>query len=83
MRIVSPSLLALANGRYSVTVRYEGINKADPMRNIVRCENLPRGGLQTMSEQLNGHPSVSDPPDVSVVESAQIPFVSPKRVTHG
>lgn len=52
MRTVLPSLAALANGRYSVTVRYEGINKADPMRNMVRCENLPLGGLQGVSEQL-------------------------------
>lgn len=75
MRAPPPSLVALANGRYSMTVRYAGINKADPMRNMVRCENLPRGGLQGASERLYGLLTVGLP-DVSAEESAQVPLIS-------
>lgn len=72
MRTTLPSSSLLANGRYSVTVRYAGINNADPMRNMARCENLPRGGLQGV--RTARQPSIgSDLPDVPAEELARLP----------
>lgn len=36
---------AIAYGLSGTTNRYAGINSADPMRNMERCENFPLGGL--------------------------------------
>jgi hypothetical protein len=44
-----PSSSGLANTRYSVTVRYDGMKSADPIRNIARWEKRPRGGLPNTS----------------------------------
>ena len=45
MRSKFPPSSGLANGLYSTTVRYDGMNKMVPMRNIAKCEKRPRGGL--------------------------------------
>jgi hypothetical protein len=34
------------NGLYRITVRYAGMNRNDPILNMARCENRPRGGLR-------------------------------------
>lgn len=75
MSATLPSLFVLANGRYSVTVRYDGINKTDPIRNMARCENLPRGGLRGV-RGVEQPPIGNDLPDVPTEESARIPFAS-------
>lgn len=81
MRATLPSSFALANGRYSVTVRYEGIYSADPIRNMARCENLPRGGLEGVKTVRQ--PRIGDDlPDVPEKESAQMRSVG-RSATHG
>ena len=40
-----PSSSALANARNKITVRYAGMNKSEPRRNMARWENRPLGGL--------------------------------------
>ena len=59
------------------------MNKADPMRNMARCENLPRGGLRGVSEQLSILLSAVTYP--TFLQRCQLMFYTSVkvRVTHG
>lgn len=41
-----PSSSALANGRYKITLRYDGMKSSDPTLNMERWEKRPLGGLK-------------------------------------
>jgi hypothetical protein len=45
MTIKFPPSSGVAKARYRITVRYEGMKRDDPMRNIAKWEKRPLGGL--------------------------------------